>query len=177
MRRLALLIASLMLAAMTSAMAQTPRAGGALRMTAPYGAAFASMDIHTTGRTQDGIWALAVHRQLYRWNTEKSAPELELATDVGVSPNGRVFTYKLRQDAFFHHGRKMTADDVIFSYNRVMDPKKGQPGARFLRFIQGAVEMEKGQAATISGLRKIDDFTLEITMKDKVEPGDRKSVV
>ena len=42
-------------------MAQTaPRAGSALRMTAPYGAAFASMDIHTTGRTQDGIWALDV---------------------------------------------------------------------------------------------------------------------
>ena len=171
MRRIALLTASLIFAGMGTVMAQTPRAGGAIRMTAPYGAAFASMDIHTTGRTQDGIWALAIHRQLYKWDTEKSAPVLELAKSVSVSPDGKVFTYKLRDDAYFHHGRKMTADDIIFSYNRVMDPKKGQPGARFVRFIQGAVEMEKGQATTISGLKKIDDFTLEITMKDKVEPG------
>src|SRR4051794_7525812 len=105
MRRLALLAAAALLAGSMSAMAQTPRAGGTIRFTAPYGAAFSSLDIHTTGRSQDGMWALALHRQLYKWDSAKSGPVLELATSVNVSPDGKVFTYKLRDDAYFHNGR------------------------------------------------------------------------
>lgn len=125
-RRLALLAATMLFAGVTAVSAQTPTPGGMIRMTAPYGAAFASMDIHTTGRTQDGIWALALHRQRKR-DMQKSAPVLELATSVSVSPDGKVFTYKLRDNAFFHHGRKMTADDIIFSYNRIMDRRRASP--------------------------------------------------
>ena len=171
MRRLALLAAAALLAGSVSAMAQTPRAGGTVRFTAPYGAAFSSLDIHTTGRSQDGQWALALHRQLYKWDSVNSKPVLELAKSSSVSADGKVFTYKLRDDAYFHNGRKMTADDIIYSYTRIMDAKKGYPGARYIRFIKGAVDVEKGTATTISGLRKIDDFTLEITMNDRVEPG------
>ncbi len=52
-----------------------------------------------------------------------------------------------------------------------MDGTKGYPGARYIRLIKGAVDVEKGQAKEISGLKKIDDNTLEITLTDKVEPG------
>ena len=82
-----------------------------------------------------------------------------------------VHTYKLRDDAYFHNGRKMTADDVIWSFTRVMDGSKGYPGARYVRLIKGATDVEKGLAKEIAGLRKIDDFTIEITMTDRVEPG------
>ena len=37
--------------------------------------------------------------------------------------------------------------------------------------IEGAAEVEKGQAKEISGLRKIDDTTLEMTLTEKVRPG------
>jgi len=40
-----------------------------------------------------------------------------------------------------------------------------------VRLIKGATEVEKGQAKEISGLKKIDDFTLEMTITDRVEPG------
>ena len=40
-----------------------------------------------------------------------------------------------------------------------------------MRVIKGAVEVEKGQATEISGLKKIDDFTLEMTLTDRVNPG------
>jgi len=43
---------------------------------------------------------------------------------------GLVHTFKLRDDAYFHHGRRMTADDIIWSYNRIMDGTKAYPGAR-----------------------------------------------
>src|SRR5581483_1849608 len=105
------------------------------------------------------------------WDTANSKLVLELAKSVSASPDGLTYTYKLRDDAYFHNGRKMTADDVIWSFIRIMDGKKGYPAARYVRIIKGAVEVEKGQATTISGLRKIDDYTLEMTLTDRVDPG------
>ena len=96
---------------------------------------------------------------------------LELAKSVTPSEDGLTYTYKLRDDAYFHNGRKMTADDIIWSYTRIMDGSKGYPGARYVRMIKGAVDVEKGQAKEISGLKKIDDFTLEMTITDRVDPG------
>ena len=111
------------------ASAQEPRKGGILRMTAPYGTTLTSLDIHTTPRAQDGIVAKAIHRTLYRWDSAANSPVLELAKDVTVSNGGLVHTFKLRDDAYFHNGRKMTADDIIWSYTRIMDGSKGFPGA------------------------------------------------
>ena len=154
----------------TTAPAQAPRKGGTLRMTAPYGQSFSSLDMHTTPRAQDDIYGKVVHRTLYNWNSEKNQVELELASAVEVSPDRKTYTYKLRE-AYFHNGRRLTADDIIYSYTRLMDGKKAYAGARWARLIEGAVAVEKGEATTISGLRKIDDYTLEMKITDKVDPG------
>ena len=132
-------------------------------MTAPYAASFGSLDPHVTPRAQDDIVNKAIHRTLYNWDTAKNKLVLELAKSVSVSADGLIYTYKLRDDAYFHNGRKMTADDIIWSFTRIMDGSKGYPGARYVRLIKGAVDVEKGQAKEISGLKKIDDFTLEMT--------------
>ena len=104
---------------------QTPRKGGTLRMTAPYAASFGSLDPHTTPRAQDDIVNKAIHRTLYNWDTANSKLVLELAKSVSTSTDGMTHTFKLRDDAYFHNGRKMTADDLIYSYTRLMDGSKG----------------------------------------------------
>ena len=173
MRKLAwLAVAAIAVIGAGTANAQeTPRKGGTLRMTAPYAASFGSLDPHTTPRAQDDIVNKAIHRTLYNWDTANSKLVLELAKSVSTSADGMTHTFRLRDDAYFHNGRKMTADDLIYSYTRLMDGSKGYPGARFARIIKGAVDVEKGQAKEISGLKKIDDFTLEITVTDLVDPG------
>ncbi len=118
------------LGAATASAQTTPRKGGTIRMTAPYAASFGSLDPHVTPRAQDDIVDKAIHRTLYNWDTANAKLVLELAKSVSVSDDGLVYTYKLRDDAFFHNGRKMTADDIIFSYTRIMDGSKGYPGAR-----------------------------------------------
>ena len=165
-----IVIASACILGLASAQAQTPRKGGTIRYTAPYGSSFSGLDIHTTPRAQDEIWARAIHRSLYNWDSSANQPVLELATAVTPSGGGLVHTFKLRDDAYFHHGRKMTADDVIWTFTRIMDGSKAYPGARYVRLIKGAVEVEKGEAKAISGLRKIDDSTLEMTLTEKVDP-------
>jgi peptide/nickel transport system substrate-binding protein len=159
------------LGAATASAQTTPRKGGTIRMTAPYAASFGSLDFHTTPRAQDEIVGKSLNRTLYNFDSSTNKLVLELATSVTASPDGLVHTFKLRQDAYFHNGRKMTADDIIWSYTRIMDGSKGYPGARYIRLIKGALDVEKGQAKEISGLKKIDDFTLEMTITERVEPG------
>ena len=154
-----------------AAVADEPvRRGGTLNMVAPYGASVSSLDPHSTARTQDEVISQALHRTLYRWNSATNTPELELANSVEVSDDGLTYTYDLLTNAYFHNGRQMTADDIIWSYTRVMDSTRGYPGAGNVRIIAGAVEYESGNADQISGLEKIDDFTLRMTISDRVDP-------
>ena len=53
---------------------------------------------------------------------------LELAKSVTVSNDGLTHTFKLRDDAFFHNGRKMTADDIICSFTASWTASKRLPG-------------------------------------------------
>ena len=72
MKRSALAVA-FVLGLVGAAEAQTPRKGGTLRMTAPYGSSFSALDIRTSVRAQDGIWAKAIHRTLFNWDSDKNA--------------------------------------------------------------------------------------------------------
>ena len=170
MKRSALAVA-FVLGLVGAAEAQTPRKGGTLRMTAPYGSSFSALDIHTSVRAQDGIWAKAIHRTLFNWDSDKNAIVGELVKSITTSADGLTHTLKLRDDAVFHHGRKLSADDVIYSMTRLMDAKKAYAGARWARFIKGAADVEKGTAQEITGLKKIDDVTLEMTLTEKTNPG------
>jgi len=153
------------------AFSKAPMSGGTLRLAAPYGSALKSLDPHVTYRSQDLVVAKAFHRALYTWDSAINSPALDLAESVTVDKSGKVFTYKLLKNIYFHNGRKMTADDIIWSYTRIMNPDKGFPGATMISTIKGAKAFSKGEAKSISGLEKIDDYTLQITFSDYNDPG------
>ncbi|QCK86189.1 ABC transporter substrate-binding protein [Phreatobacter aquaticus] len=50
-----------------------------------------------------------------------------LAESWTVSPDGKTYTFKLRQDVQFCDGKKMTADDVVYSIKRWIDPATRSP--------------------------------------------------
>jgi peptide/nickel transport system substrate-binding protein len=43
------------------------------------------------------------------------------------SPDGKVWTFEIRQGVKFQNGSPMTVDDVVYSFNRLRDPKVGAP--------------------------------------------------
>lgn len=46
----------------------------------------------------------------------------DLAESYGVSEDGRIYEFKIRDDAYFHDGRRVTTDDIIFTINKITDP-------------------------------------------------------
>ncbi|MBX7111194.1 MAG: hypothetical protein K1X87_05020, partial [Dehalococcoidia bacterium] len=95
-------------------------------------------------------------------------PNLEIVPDLAesfdVSADGKVYTFKLRDNAFFHNGRQVKASDVKCSMERAASRELGSStAAAYLNDIVGAKERMAGAAKDISGIEVIDDRTVRIT--------------
>lgn len=102
--------------------------------------------------------------------------KLQIVPDIAeswtVSPDGLVYTFKLRREAMFHDGRPVTADDFKYSIERTA--KLGADGVSttadaYLGDIVGARDMIRGRATSISGIKVVDSSTLQITI-DAAKP-------
>ena len=96
-------------------------------------------------------------------------PHLNLTPDLAekwdVSPDGRVYTFHLRQNAKFHNGRPVTAQDVVYSWERAASPALASDTVlTYLGDIVGVKEINEGKANHISGLKIVDDHTLQVTI-------------
>ncbi len=49
----------------------------------------------------------------------------QLAESWEISPDGTIYTFKLRPGVTFHDGAPLTADDVIFTYETALNPPQG----------------------------------------------------
>ena len=89
---------------------------------------------------------------------------------LDVDEDAKKATITIQKDVKWSDGEPFTIDDVIFPYYIISD--KDYTGVRYdadLQNIVGAVEYHDGKADDISGIKKIDDHTAEITFK-KISP-------
>jgi peptide/nickel transport system substrate-binding protein len=77
---------------------------------------------------------------------EKLQPQPQLATRWTADDQGKTWTFYLRPGVKFHHGKPLTAQDVVFTVERILDPKTASPG----RSVLGTIEkMEAVDAGTV----------------------------
>jgi len=89
----------------------------------------------------------------------------DLAASWDVNSAGTVYTFHLQPNARFQDGRSVTAQDVIYSWERAANPQtKSDTVLTYLGDIVGVNEMHAGKASSISGLKAIDDHTLQVTI-------------
>lgn len=93
-----------------------------------------------------------------------------LAINWRVSTDGLVYTFTLRQDARFHNGRQVTADDFVYSFTRILDPKKQAGIISFLEKIRGAAKYRRGESKEVEGLKALAPHTLEIRLQEPFAP-------
>jgi ABC-type transport system substrate-binding protein len=89
-----------------------------------------------------------------------------------ISEDGLTYTFDIRTDVpFVRKGevvRNVTAQDVVFSINRLfrpdLVPTPSPIGPSFYSVIAGAGDVMAGTAESASGIRAVDDDTVEITL-------------
>ncbi|HYR76424.1 MAG TPA: ABC transporter substrate-binding protein [Pyrinomonadaceae bacterium] len=86
-----------------------------------------------------------------------------LATDFRSEQGGKRYRFRLRDDVRFHDGRKLTARDVRYSFERLL--LNPDSTARFFYSpIRGAKALLNGEASDLAGFRiqSADEFTIEL---------------
>jgi oligopeptide transport system substrate-binding protein len=96
-------------------------------------------------------------------------PNLNLIPDLAgnweINADATVYTFHLRENAKFHDGRAVTAQDVIFSWERAAAPDNHSDTVlTYLGDIVGVKEVRAGTATSISGLKALDEHTLQVTI-------------
>ncbi len=87
-----------------------------------------------------------------------------------ASRDGLTWTFTLRKGVKFHHGREVTADDVVYSLTRIVDPHTKSGEADLFLTIRGAQDYREGRAPRISGLSAPDPYTVQITLTEATVP-------
>jgi oligopeptide transport system substrate-binding protein len=87
-----------------------------------------------------------------------------------ASRDGLTWTFTLRKGARFHNGRAVTADDVVYSLTRLLDPRLKSPAADLFANISGAREFREGKAPAVRGLVALDATTLRVMLEEPQAP-------
>ena len=109
-----------------------------------------------------------------RWPSRSSTASCAFDQTLTIAPalaefwrasrDGLTWTFTLRKGVRFHHGREVTADDVVFSFTRILDPRLRSERRRSFLPIKGARTFQEGRAKTVAGLVAVDPRTVQITL-------------
>ena len=119
-------------------------------------------------KSQSVMW---VAHQLYNTLVEVDSQlhiVPSLATRWEVSADRKTYIFHLRNDVFFHDdacfkngkGRKLTAHDVVYSFNRIVDETTASPGSWIFN----------GKVDSVEGFKALDDTTFQLKLINPYHP-------
>lgn len=94
-------------------------------------------------------------RGLMRFD-EHNKPVNDIAETVMISDNQLTYTFKIKENITFHDGEPLTADDIVFTIDSILDDNN----ASFL----------KSDFTEVDSVTKINDYTLELKLKYPFTP-------
>ena len=132
-----------------ASLAQADKYGGILRVSGNYGLTTLSPIMHTSL----GEW---VATKLMYNNLVRMSYKREVVADLAESwegkENGKVWIFNLHQGAKFHIGREVTAEDVVATFQTILDPKNAAP--------------YRGEIGPIDKVEAVDKYTVRFSLKN-----------
>jgi oligopeptide transport system substrate-binding protein len=123
-------------------------------------------------RNRETIWAANhLYNGLVQMD-DKLKVQPSIAKSWEISEDGKTYTFHLRTDVFFHDhelfeggkGRKVVAEDFIYSFNRIIDPNVASPGSWLFNNIDYVEEKD------FKAFEAIDDSTINIYLSIPFPP-------
>ncbi|MHC1551330.1 ABC transporter substrate-binding protein [Phyllobacterium sp. K27] len=133
----------------TAALAATPVKGGFIKAAGFSTSTADTLDPAKASNATDYVRCCAFYNRL-TFLDGQGQTQMELAESI-ESDDAKVWLVKLRKGVTFHDGKSLTADDVIFSIQRHLDPAVGSK--------------VNALAKQITGAKKVNDTTVEITLE------------
>jgi peptide/nickel transport system substrate-binding protein len=93
-----------------------------------------------------------------------------LAQSWSASRDGLVWTFHLRKGVQFHNRREISAEDIVYSLSRLLDPAVGSPNGLLLDKVKGAAEFRAGTTKVLEGIKTIDRYTIEVSLSEPFVP-------
>jgi len=133
--------------------------GGVFRMT--IGSYFKGVQINEVQKLEESQIYWQIFEGLVKYNAKTLEIEPGIAKEWSVSDDGLIYTFDLRDDVYFHdnvcfeggEGRKVTADDVVFSFEQIFNMKATNSGySIFKNTIAGGDAFHDGEAESIEGI-------------------------
>jgi oligopeptide transport system substrate-binding protein len=89
----------------------------------------------------------------------------DIASSWDTSSDGKMYIFHLRHDVKFDDGKPVTAADFKYSWERALNPATGSLTAgTYLSDIVGAENVLSGITTQLSGVKILDDYTLQVTI-------------
>lgn len=119
-------------------------------------------------RTQNNIWVVdCLFNSLVQLDDSLHVKPC-LASSWTISPDGLIYVFQLRQDVFFHDdisfpggkGRRMKAQDVVYSFRRLLDEQWPKPGSWIF----------KDRIAGDSAFTAVNDSVFRLRLKNPFQP-------
>ncbi len=129
-----------------------------------YGTDPHTLDPALSGDSTSNQYVTQIFSGLFRLDNSLE-PRPDIVKSWDISPDGTVYTFNLRKDVKFHDGTPLTASDIKYSWERTCNPLTGSRTAKtYLGDIAGVNEVLSGKTSKISGIRIVNDYTLEVTL-------------
>lgn len=130
----------------------SPTKGGDLMVGIVGGSAKDTADPHKGSFEPDIAIQYIMYEGLTTWDWDMNLTNA-LAETIEPNADASVWQVKLRDGVMWHDGKPVTADDVVFSLDRIVDPKDPKVGSAALTGV------------AVGSAKKVDDKTVEIKLE------------
>ncbi|MCE5194742.1 MAG: ABC transporter substrate-binding protein [Nitrospiraceae bacterium] len=116
-----------------------------------------------------GIVSSKLFNGLVRLNRDFSIIS-DIASRWTISEDGRKYKFFLKRGVRFSDDKEVTAGDFKYSFERILSPESISPNIWILDKIKGSRDFSAGKTKSVSGIKVIDDYTLEIELEKPFSP-------